>query len=75
MSALYIAMYAGVAAVIIATMVDAIRSVTSRPTWAKSSTGFVERRKQNLPYVGVERRQAERADETSVLVEQVEKAA
>jgi hypothetical protein len=75
MSALYIAMYAGVATAIVVTLVDAVRSVTIRPTWARSSTGFVERRQQNLPYVGVERRQAKRADETSVLVEQVTKAA
>lgn len=50
----------GLAMTIVATVFDAVKVVSGKPIWEQTShpTAFVERCKQNLPYVGVERRRA-----------------
>jgi hypothetical protein len=63
METLYLVLMLGVTLAILATMFEAIKAVSSKPIWERTSQqpAFVERRKQNLPYVGVERRKANRA--------------
>jgi hypothetical protein len=76
----YLVLMAGVAVIILATMFEAIKAVSSKPIWEQASqpiafverrtenepyTG-VERRTQSLPYVGVERRKAKRAQKADV---------
>jgi hypothetical protein len=58
--ALYLVLMFGVTVAILATMIEAIKAVSKKPIWEQTSqrVAFVERRKQNLPYVGVERRKA-----------------
>jgi len=55
---LYLVLMFGVAVLILAPMFEAIKAVSSKPIWEQTSQpgAFVERRAQNLPYVGVERR-------------------
>jgi hypothetical protein len=54
----------GVTLAILATMLEAIKAVSSKPIWELTSqpAAFVERRTQSLPYVGVERRKANMAE-------------
>jgi len=64
---IYVMLMCGVALAIVATVVDAIASVHRKAVWAVSSptVAFVERRTQNLPYVGIERRKANRVEKES----------
>jgi len=50
----------GLAVTIVATVFDAVKGVSSTPIWEQTlkPAAFVERRKQNLPYIGAERRRA-----------------
>ena len=67
MEAIYVMLMCGVALAIVATVVDAISAVHRKAVWMESSpaVAFVERRTQNLPYVGIERRKAHRAEKES----------
>ncbi len=64
MSFLYLIALAAVAVALIATLVDALRAVSRRPDWSvarrfESSLSLVhteDRRREQLPYVGVDRR-------------------
>jgi hypothetical protein len=64
MQAVYLVLMFGVTVAILTSMFEAIKAVSSKPIWEQKSSqpaGFVERRQQNLPYVGVERRKANMA--------------
>jgi hypothetical protein len=74
MNALYAVMYAGAAIAILASMIDAIKSVTRNPVF-RQSTGFVERRTRSLQYVGLDRRQAQAGVATTTQPEEPKKAA
>jgi|GEM_PF-4916157 len=60
METLYVVLMFGVTLSILGTLAEAIRAVRSKPIWEQNAipVAFVERRTQNLPYVGVERRQS-----------------
>jgi hypothetical protein len=64
----YVVLMCGVTVAILATMLDAIKAVSSKPIWEQPSqlASFVERRTQNLPYVGVERRKGKMAEKVDV---------
>ena len=68
METLYVVLMCGVTVAILATLLDAIKAVSSKPIWEQPSqlAAFVERRTQDLPYVGVERRKAKRAEQEAV---------
>ena len=68
METLYVVLMCGVTVAILATLLDAIKAVSSKPIWEQPSqpAAFVERRTQDLPYVGVERRKAKRAEQEDV---------
>jgi hypothetical protein len=79
---IYLLLMSGVTVVILATMFDAIKAVSSKPIWEQTSplAALVERRTQSLPYVGVERRKANIAEKvdvatTTTVVEQPRKVA
>ena len=63
MEILDLVLMSGLAVTIVATVFDAVKAVSSEPIWEQASqaAAFVERRRQNLPYVGVERRKANTA--------------
>jgi len=70
LSAIYLLVLLGVGLAIVAMTLDSILSVSRKPRWAEDLArpmlhvvSVVERREQNLPFVGAERRQAASAAE------------
>lgn len=67
MSLIYLLALVGFALVMLAVMIDAVMSVSRKPSWTENRVALrevvtVERRIQTLHYVGIERR-AEGVDE------------
>lgn len=61
MSLIYLLALVGFALVMLAVMIDAVMSVSRKPSWTENRVALrevvtVERRIQTLPYVGIERR-------------------
>jgi hypothetical protein len=69
LSLVYLVAMSGVAAVMLAVILDAVRSASRKPSWAEPKRPMLavveteERRRQQLPFVGQERRLPERHEE------------
>ena len=73
MSTLYVLVLAGVALVILASVLEAAIAVSRKPDWQSSAFAprlslvpSAERRSTQLPYVGIDRRSAETAASPTV---------
>ncbi len=77
METAYLALMAGVAFAIVTSLFEVMKSISGKAKWEQDSQPqvIVERRTQNLPYVGVERRKTKVVEVDEAAVEKRRKVA